>query len=360
MEKRGNRFFISPLFILFIVFFSVFAYPVEAANEENFLKHTSSGNAFGGGDNVRIDQDIEGDLVLAGSLLEINGKVADDFIGAGGELIVNGDVSGNIIAAGGSIKVNGDVGGDVAALGGHIFLSKDSVVEGDVLLGGGEVTLNGVVNGNGDISASTFRTGNNFNLKGNLALQAENYPSNLDDKVEGNVSITRETRAENQYESTAGGFWLFSLILELLSALIIGLILIYLFPDFIRTLTEIVSDSTLKAGGIGFLMLVFLPILSIILLFTIIGWSLSFAIMLLLFLAILIATVPIKLLTGKVVYNRVFNKNSGKMTYYLIGAVIFTIAYAIPLIGGIIRIIILFIGVGAIGIWLGGHIKSRA
>ena len=88
--------------IFLIMLFAALPYSAGAADED-ILKYTSSGNAFGGGDNLQIDQDIQGDLVLAGSRLEINGNIGDDFIGAGGELIVNGNVSGNIIAAGGSI-----------------------------------------------------------------------------------------------------------------------------------------------------------------------------------------------------------------------------------------------------------------
>ncbi len=233
--------------ILLIMLFAALPYSAGAADED-FLKHTSSGNAFGGGDNLQIDQDIQGDLVLAGSLLEINGNTGDDFIGAGGDIIVNGNVSGNIIAAGGSIKVNGNVGGDVAAVGGQIFLSRDSVVGGDILLGGGEVILNGVVNGNGEISTGTLRTGDGFKLKGDLKLQAENYPSNLGDNIGGKLNITTRPATEDQYQDVYERFGIFSFILELLAALALGFILIYLFPGFVSELAKIVKDSAFKAG----------------------------------------------------------------------------------------------------------------
>jgi hypothetical protein len=65
--------------------FTVLPYFAGAATEENFLQNTSSGNVFGGGNNFQINQDVNGDLVLAGSKLEINGNVVHDFIGAGGK-----------------------------------------------------------------------------------------------------------------------------------------------------------------------------------------------------------------------------------------------------------------------------------
>lgn len=353
-KKLVSGLILSLIFLL--IFFTALPYSAGAA-DENLLKHTSSGNAFGGGENLQIDQNIQGDLVLAGSRLEINGNIGDDFIGAGGDLIVNGDVSGNIIAAGGSIKVNGNVGGDVVAVGGKIILSRDSVVKGDILLGGGEVTLDGTVNGNGEVSTGTLKTGNDFELKGNLALQADNYPSNLQEKVGGNLNITQLNAKEEQYESASKGFGIFSFILGLLAALALGLILIYLFPDFVGGLVELIKDSPLKTGLLGFLALIFLPILSIILLITIFGWSLSVLIFLLFALALLIATVPVKLLAGEIIYNKILNKNAGKMMYYLVGAVIFAILYEIPFLGGLIRFIALLIGLGAIVSWLG--IRAR-
>ncbi|HEY3362962.1 MAG TPA: hypothetical protein VGK06_14390 [Methanosarcina sp.] len=337
--------------ILLIILFSILSYSAGAANE-NLLKYTSSGNAFGAGENLQINQDIQRDLVIAGSKLEINGTTGDDIIAAGGELIVNGNVSGNIIVAGGSVKINGNVGGDLAAVGGQITLSRGSVVEGDILLGGGNVMLDGLVNGNGDVSTGTLQTGNDFGLKGNLTLQADNYPSNLENKVGGNLNITKVNAKEDQHQNISKGFDVFSFIVELFASFALGLTLIYLFPGFVTGLAELVKDSPLKTGLLGFLALIFLPIISIILLFTIFGLSLSFLIILLLLFGLLIATVPVKLLAGEIISNKILKKDAGKMIYYLIGTVIFAIIYEIPFVGGLIRFIALLIGLGAIIVWL--------
>ncbi|KKG13024.1 hypothetical protein [Methanosarcina sp. 2.H.A.1B.4] len=355
MEKK-----LASLLILFMILFAALPFSAGAVDEESLLTYTSSGNVFGGGDDLQIDQDIPGDLVLGGSRLEINGNVIDDFIGAGGELIVNGDVSGNIIAAGGSIRVNGNVGGDLVVAGGQIFLSKDSTVEGDILLAGGNVILNGIVNGDGSVSAGTLQTGEDFELKGNLELEAENYPSDLEDKVGGNLSITPVTREQDQYAGEVEGFSIFFFIIGLLASLALGFILIYTFPGFVTGLAEIVRDSALKAGLLGFLLLVFIPVLSFILLITIFGWSLSILLMLLLTLATLIATVPVKLLAGEMIYEKLFKKEAGKMIYYLTGAVVFAIVYEIPYLGGLIQFIALLVGLGVLGIWLAKKAKPES
>jgi len=355
MEKK-----LALLLILFMILFAVLPFSAGAANEESMLRYTSSGNVFGGGDYLQIDPDIPGDLVLGGSRLEINGNVMDDFIGAGGELIVNGNVSGNIIAMGGSIRVNGNVGGDLVAAGGQIILSKDSTVEGDILLAGGEVTLNGLVNGNGSVSTGTLQTGEDFELKGNLELEAENYPSDLESNVGGNLSLISVPREQNQYAGEVEGLGIVFFFIGLLAALALGFILIYTFPDFVTELAEIIEDSALKAGLLGFLLLIFVPVLSFVLLITIFGWSLSFLLMLLLTLAALIATVPVKLLAGEIIYTKLFKKEAGSLIYYLTGAVIFAIVYEIPYLGGLIQFIALLLGLGAIGLWLGNIAKQQS
>jgi hypothetical protein len=62
--------------------------------------------------------------------------------------------------------------------------------------------------------------------------------------------------------------------------------------------------------------------------------------------------VPVKLLAGEIIYNKILKKEAGKMMYYLVGAVLFAIIYEIPFLGGLIRFIALIIGLGAIVAWL--------
>jgi hypothetical protein len=74
---------------------------------------------------------------------------------------------------------------------------------------------------------------------------------------------------------------------------------------------------------------------------------------LLLALGLLIATVPVKLLAGEIIYKNVLKKEAGKMMYYLIGAIIFAVLFEIPLLGGLIHFVALLIGLGAAVVWLG-------
>ncbi len=347
---------------LFIILFSLLALSAGVANEDSYLRFTSSGNAFGREDILIIDEDIEGDLVLGGSLLEVNSNIGDDLIAGGGLIYVNGNVSGNVLASGARVRVKGNVGGDLMAVGGEVFLSEDSTVQGDAFLTGGMVALEGVINGDSSISAYTLRTGKNFKLKGDLELNATNAPHDLKENVDGSPNVTEWEITDVIFEKASEGFGFLGFILGLLSSLTLGLFLIYLFRDFVVELAEYFRESKLKAGFWGMVMLILIPIIYLFLffhlcLFMIIGWSLLVLLALLTALALLVATVPVKLLAGELIYEKVTKKEASKLIYYFIGAVVFALVYEIPYLGGLIKFVALLIGFGAIGIWFEDYSK---
>jgi len=75
-------------------------------------------------------------------------------------------------------------------------------------------------------------------------------------------------------------------------------------------------------------------------------------------LALLVATVPVKLLAGELIYERVFKKEAGELMYYLIGAVVFELVYEIPYLGGLFQFVALLLGFEAIVIWFAEAVRS--
>lgn len=350
----------SVLCLLFCFFVFASGLPLAlAADEDTFLMVTSSGNAFGAGSELIIEDDKPGDLVLLGSLLTVNGDVKEDVIAAGATIIINGDVEGDVIAAGGTVRINGDVGGDLVTTAGEVFVSEMSRIGGDALLSGGDVTLNGVIEKNSSISAGTLRTGDAFEVRGNLKLTAENAPADLSSKVGG--SLIREEKIEKAEERIGNILEssLVSFFIGLLSSLALGLVLVYLFPGFVGGLAKTIRGSALKTGLLGLVLLFLLPVAAFVLLFTLFGWSLSVLLFLFTALAFLISTVPVKLLAGEILYRKIFKREAGSLLYYLTGAIVFAIVYEVPFLGGVIRFIALLLGFGAIWLWIFGCFEAR-
>jgi hypothetical protein len=107
---------------------------------------------FGG--TVISNGTINGDVVVAGGNIDINGPVSGDIVAAGGRVSINGNVGGAVRVAGGQVSVNGNVTRDVAVAGGQ--LSVDGKVGQDLIVGAGQLTLAGAVAGSTAGSAGTY------------------------------------------------------------------------------------------------------------------------------------------------------------------------------------------------------------
>jgi hypothetical protein len=107
---------------------------------------------FGG--TVVSNGTINGDLVAAGGNVDINGPVTGDVLVAGGRVSVNGTVGGDVRVAGGQVTVNGAIKEDVLAAGGQVTM--DGSIGQDFIVGTGQLTLSGTVAGGTAGSAGAY------------------------------------------------------------------------------------------------------------------------------------------------------------------------------------------------------------
>ncbi|MBU0598045.1 polymer-forming cytoskeletal protein [Patescibacteria group bacterium] len=82
-----------------------------------------------------------------------NEVIDDNFVRFGNEIIIDGDINGDVIVAGNTITINGQVLGDVIAAGENITINGQ--VAGNVRVGATNVTINSQVGKNVNIGANT-------------------------------------------------------------------------------------------------------------------------------------------------------------------------------------------------------------
>jgi cytoskeletal protein CcmA (bactofilin family) len=113
---------------------------------------------FGG--NLIVDGTVEGDLVAGAGTVTINGSVDGDLVVGSGRVLLNGEVTGDVRAGAGEITVDGTVGEDLLAGTGVLRINAAGEVGEDLIFGAGQVVVDGTVDGNvlGHASAYT-RTG---------------------------------------------------------------------------------------------------------------------------------------------------------------------------------------------------------
>ncbi|MGH2463800.1 MAG: hypothetical protein ACRDFZ_09350 [Candidatus Limnocylindria bacterium] len=109
---------------------------------------------------VVIDGTVEGDLVAGAGRVTINGTVNGDLLAGAGQVEVNGEVTGDARVGAGEITVAGTIGEDLLVGAGMIDIVAGGEVGGDLIFGAGDVVVAGDVAGSIKGSASTYsRTG---------------------------------------------------------------------------------------------------------------------------------------------------------------------------------------------------------
>ena len=126
-----------------------------------------------------------------------------------------------------------------------------------------------------------------------------------------------------------------------------GLLLLKFYPNFINTTVDIIQTKTLNCLGIGLLGVIVIPIIFLILLFTIIGIPLGIIIIFSYFIYLYLTKIFVSLFIGRS-FLKLFDASFKSGWTLLIGLIIFVILTSIPFIGGIIYLLLLFLGFGAL------------
>jgi len=240
---------------------------------------------------IVIDGTIDGDLLAAGEDIEINGAVNGDLIVAGRAITINGDVEDDIRAAGSELRFASSIGGDLIVAGDQVEIVPDSVIKEDLVAGANRLTVSGDVEGNLDLSVTEASI--DGNVHGNVeATVEESLVLGPESRIGGELNyislddVTMQTGAEVSGDITKqvpmieifGKEYPISFFIQIVSkiisqakwfigTLLVGLVLIWLFPATIQNVVATLSGSPFKSLGIG--VLVF-PIVPIALLFTMI------------------------------------------------------------------------------------------
>jgi hypothetical protein len=353
------------------------------------------------GNNVIISQPVYEDLYLAGGNITINAPIHGDLIIAGGTIIINDTITNDILLAGGNVTFNGFVGDDIRCAGGNIHISKNVV--GDVVIAGGEVTIDrgvsigGLIASGGNITVDGNVTGEVRGAFGNLYLNG-NVGKNIDcrggkitvngtvdgksvlaarDIIIGNDAIFNNDvwywnkrgaldfkqslkTGKATYDPSLRirtGQWYYlgaatviGLLWYLGMALLMILIVQYLFSATMKKAANTVFDDTLKSLGYGFLFFIAVPIAAVIAFVTVIGVPVGLLLTFSYVALILLATV----ITSVVAANWFNNRNNYKLSYWRTAFAAFGIFILLklvslaPFVGWLIIILSVCIAFGSI------------
>jgi|AntRauTorckE6833_2_1112554.scaffolds.fasta_scaffold01767_13 cytoskeletal protein CcmA (bactofilin family) len=292
---------------------------------------------------------------LAGSIV-VRGTVTGDVSGAAGTIFVaeSGRVEGSISGAAGDVRIDGVVGGDVNAGSGNVQVTETATVGGDVRVGAEYVRIDGRIDGDVRVGAETIALGPNADIGGEFRYEAAQFTQDPAATVAGGV--VEDSTLRGNVGTFALPNWL-TWVYSLLANLVLGAVLLALFPAFSARVAGRVSDETAKTGGVGLLTLVGAPILLALVAITIIGIPLALLGAIAFGLAVWVGIVYGQYAVGAWVLRR-----AGRDDRWLAlaaGLVGFAVLGAVPVLGGFLVFGALLLGLGALAAELLDSFRTR-
>lgn len=276
---------------------------------------------------VTINAPIFGDLIVTGGSVNINDTISQDVLIFGGRVLLNGVVSGDVRCIGGEIIINKAIAGDLLAAGGIVEIENTATI-GSIAVTGGNVTFKGRCINDLNVAAGKFLLAGNVggnvtskggtlfiegNIKGKASLAASEdiifsdaarigrgirywLPFHAPLKIPAGVSSSAPSYDE--LLSITHSRWYFlgastflGLMWYLGMAYILILLLQYLFATTFYRAGIKVHAKPFKSFLTGLAYFVGVPILSILLLATIIGLPLTLIVSFFYIASVLMATV---------------------------------------------------------------------
>ncbi|CAD5265290.1 MULTISPECIES: hypothetical protein [unclassified Imperialibacter] len=374
--------------LFLIIVCSLIVFQAEAqiqAGETVIIREKIEHDLYVAGGSVTINAPVLGDLIVAGGSVTVNDTISQDILAAGGEIFFNGYVGDDIRCAGGTISISGNIAGDLVVAGGTVAIDDKVVVDGNLFTSGGEITLNGEVAGilksasgkltlNGSVGGDIDCRGGDIIINGpaggNAILAATTLELGPDASFAGNVNYWNEAGHldfQNTVQGTAtfdpsleieDGKWeylgfasVLMVIWYLGTALVMILLIRYLFSNTLNKAAATAKESSLNSLGLGFLFLIGVPVAIVLSMVTLIGAPIGVLALTAYLTVVLLATVIVSIVLAYWL-NQTYYKSawkSGKVALVAFGLFILLKFISItPFVGPLSMLLLMCVVFGAI------------
>ena len=358
---------------------------IERSSDDSVSKQIGT-DYFGVGGAVNLTDPVAGDAFLAGGQVNTAGEVSGDLVAAGGEVSIGGGIGDDLYAAGGEVQVDAIVTGNARVAGGDVVVGPATVIVGalsatggrirfegnahqSLHASGGSVHLDGVVQGDAEVKAEEITIGPNTRIAGKLIAHTAREPEiPMGAQIAGGVEwhesdvghvVAGDDQASDS-SSVAHGvgsfFWM-------LGVFIAGTLFMLAFPAYSTRAAQWIGQEPLRSLGLGFVILVSLPVLVVLLLITIIGIPLALIVLMLYLLLLFLGWVTAAMFIGQKLLGfigSVAPATTGRRMLALLVAVLALWAVGlVPIVGGWIRFAALLLGIGAL-VWQGWPRRDQA
>ncbi len=329
-----------------------------AAGQRNEISGTVNGDVYAAGGQVNFDGKINGDFLVAGGQVTIDGEVNGDVRVAGGTVTISNKVSHNLTVLGGNVEVtsSGSIGASIVGAAGNLNLNGP--VAANIRVGSGNLAINSKVGGNVDAAVGQLRLGSKADIGGNFTYWSRDKVSMAEGaKVSGKVTqkepiAVAKTSAislpsAGQIADTLKGFFLFVRILDFLTLLLAGVLLIWLAPALDDRVQATIKKEHWLSLGIGLAGWILIPIVAIAFLITLIGIPVGLIIGVWYAIVLYFARIFAIIWLGKFIVDS-FKWNFGRYGTFFFGLVIFWLLSLLGVVGILVNVVAFLFGFGAL------------
>jgi cytoskeletal protein CcmA (bactofilin family) len=325
------------------------------------------GNYYSLGD-LNIEGKVEGSVYIIGTEIEISGEITKNLTVIGGSVYLRGNIGGNVHIIAGQAIVEGQIQGDVSFIGANLLLPSAGQIKGDLFIIAGNAALEDVVSGYVTAIIASFtitgtieknlhafvdrlRLSPTARILGNLTYRSRNPMiqdpgSEVMGKIKYRHTFLKDLQEIRFFKGVEAGAHFAHLLVKFFYTFIIGIILIYLFPGRLQGAIDILKQCPGKSFMYGLVVLMALPILTGILLITVVGAPFALTLLALNIISFYTVTVfPILWLTNKAFSS--FKWKESTVFALIVGQTIYYLLTTIPVFGTLIACLAVVFGFGA-------------
>ncbi len=375
-----KKFLLCLVFFLFIfpgIFPSAIHFSSIAENDRRTnivlpANQTINNDYFAAAPTVTILGTINGDAYVVGGNVIVNGTINGDLLTAGGTVTVRGRVLSDVRAAGGQVTITGEVGNSVTVLGGSVNVNEPARINDRLVAATGNLNVFAPIGKGANMSSGQIILGSTIGggvaaTTGQLILTPEaniagnlDYWSGTDAQIQTGATVAGQTRkhevaqvspnleqARRNITNLISQVVLTLAIVNFISYLVIGLLLLYFFPRHIEETVTIIRQKPWASLGIGLLTLIITPIIVFILSIIIIGIPIALIILALYWIYIYLSPLFVSLIVGDAILRN-YQGKAARGWALVLGLVIYQILTLIPFIGWIIILLVTLFGLGGL------------
>ena len=311
------------------------------------------------GDNVTVEGDYSQLRLIAGN--KVNNKSTNDGLSvmAANDLLLEGESTYGFYA-GRNITVRETILKDLFIAGNAITFDKASIGR-DLYAAGRTIELRATIGRNINIAADVVDLSNakikndayidankiilneNTQIDGVLNYSSSSIVEGLDNAVIHDVKthVEKDIKTVSTYESIS------SSIISFIGQFVLLVIILLLIPTFKEELDveDLATSNILKNVGVGFTLLILIPILCVFGIITVILIPVSIITLILYFIAIYLSFLFVSYVIGNLITTKLFQKDNMYLKAF-VGLLIGKAVAMIPVVGGIVVFIMILFGIG--------------